>query len=144
MHRLCWIAFFGTAMSCAAENGLLPYRIEGDAIPDPLVSTAGDAMRGLEVVAGRDANCLLCHAIPGAGKRFMGDLAPSLAGVASRLSAGQIRLRVVDSIRLNPDTIMPSYYRIEGLNQVAQSWRGKPVLTAEQVEDTIAYLLTLR
>ena len=96
------------------------------------------------MVAGRDGNCLLCHALPDAGKRMTGDLAPALTGVGTRLSAGQMRLRIVDSARLNPDTIMPSYYRIEGLNQVAPQWRGKPVLTAQQVEDVIAYLRTLR
>ena len=74
----------------------------------------------------------------------MGNLAFPLSGVGARLSAGQLRLRIVDFMRLNRDTIMPSYYRIDGLNQVAAAVRGKPVLTAQQVEDTVAYLLTLR
>jgi sulfur-oxidizing protein SoxX len=74
----------------------------------------------------------------------MGNIGPPLAGVGARLSEGQIRLRIVDPVRLNPGSVMPSYYRVEGLSQVAQAWRGKPVLTAQQVEDTIAYLLTLR
>jgi len=74
----------------------------------------------------------------------MGNLAPPLVGVGARLGEGQLRLRIVDSIRLNPQTIMPSYYRVDGLNRVAAAWRGKPVLTAQQVEDTVAYLLTLR
>ena len=74
----------------------------------------------------------------------MGNLALPLSGVASRLDAGRLRLRLVDSMRLNRDTIMPSYYRVEGLNRVGAAWRSKPVLTAQQIEDTIAYLLTLR
>jgi len=74
----------------------------------------------------------------------MGNLAPPLAGAGARLDEGQLRLRIVDSMRLNPQTIMPSYYRVDGLNRVAAAWRGKPVLTAQQVEDTVAYLLTLR
>ena len=82
--------------------------------------------------------------VPGIGKRVMGDLGPPLSGVGARLSAGQLRLRIVDTQRLNPQTIMPSYYRIDGLNQVGAAWRGKPVLTAQEVEDTVAYLLTLR
>jgi sulfur-oxidizing protein SoxX len=131
-------------MNCAAAGELAAYRIVGDAIPEPLAGRTGEAARGREIVAGRDANCLLCHAMPAAGKRFMGDLGPSLAGVASRLNAGQIRLRIVDSTRLNPETIMPSYYRVEGLERVAEPWRGKPILNAQQIEDTIAYLLTLR
>ena len=92
----------------------------------------------------RDGNCLLCHALPETGARFMGNLAPSLSGVGARLSAGQLRLRLVDSMRLNRDTIMPSYYRVDGLSQVAQAFRGKPILTAQQIEDTIAYLASLR
>ena len=86
----------------------------------------------------------MCHAAPETGVRFAGNLAPSLSGVGSRLTGGQLRLRLIDSMRLNRDTIMPSYYRVEGLNQVGATWRGKPVLTAQQIEDTIAYLLTLR
>ena len=122
----------------------MPYRVDGDAIREPLVSVTGDVERGREVLLGRDGNCLLCHAVPETGARFMGNLAAPLSGVGARLSAGQLRLRIVDSTRLNPDTIMPSYYRISGLNRVAEAWRGKPVLTAQQVEDTVAYLLTLR
>lgn len=127
-----------------APHALVPYRVEGDAIREPLASLAGEAARGREVLLGRDGNCLLCHAVPETGARFMGSLGPPLSGVGARLSEGQLRLRIVDSMRVNRDTIMPSYYRIDGLNQVAEAWRGKPVLTPQQVEDTVAYLLTLR
>lgn len=95
-------------------------------------------------MAGREANCLLCHAVPETGIRFMGDIAPPLSGIGSRLSAGQLRLRIVDQSRLNADTVMPSYYRIEGLVRVAPAYRGKPVLTAQQIEDVVAYLQTLK
>jgi L-cysteine S-thiosulfotransferase len=88
--------------------------------------------------------CLLCHSGPFAEERFQGDLAPSLAGVGSRLSAGQIRLRIVDAGRVNPQTIMPPYYRKEGLSRVAPSHRGKTVLTAQQIEDVVAFLVTLK
>jgi len=71
-------------------------------------------------------------------------LAPDLSGVGSRWSAGQLRLRLVDATRLNPETIMPTYYRIDGLTRVGSAWAGKPILTAEQVEDVIAFLVTLR
>ncbi len=116
----------------------------GDAIAAPLTALPGDAARGRAVVAGRDANCLLCHALPDPELRFMGNLAPSLAGVGARLTAAQLRLRVVDSARLNRDTIMPSYYRTDGLTRVGAAWRDKPILGAQQIEDVIAYLLTLR
>jgi len=139
-------ALFGALAGCAlaAPDALVSYRVDRDAIPEPLTSAPGDPGRGREVLVGRDGNCLLCHAVPETGARFMGNLAAPLSGVGARLTAGQLRLRVVDSSRLNPDTIMPSYYRVEGLNVVAEAWRGKPVLTAQQVEDTLAYLLTLR
>jgi sulfur-oxidizing protein SoxX len=117
--------------------------VDGDAIGERLAA-AGDAARGKQVVVSRDANCLLCHSVPDSGVRSMGNIGPPLAGVGTRLSEGQLRLRVVDPLRLNPESVMPSYYRTEGLNQVAPALRGKPVLTAQQVEDTIAYLLTLR
>jgi sulfur-oxidizing protein SoxX len=145
VRRLVWAAWAAVLGACATGvSSLLDYRVAGDSIPEPLVAAPGDTARGREVVMGRDGNCLLCHAVPGLGKRVMGDLGPPLAGVGARLSAGQMRLRIVDSQRLNPQTIMPSYYRIDGLNEVAAAWRGKPVLTAQEVEDTVAYLLTLR
>ena len=146
MRALIWFAALGVAAGCATTTpgAWAPYLVEGDAIRGPLAAMPGDAARGREVVLSRDSNCLLCHAVPEAGVRAMGNLAPPLGGVGARLGEGQMRLRIVDSMRLNPQTIMPSYYRVDGLNRVAAAWRGKPVLTAQQVEDTVAYLLTLR
>ena len=146
MRALIWFAALGVAAGCATTTpgAWAPYRVEGDAIRGPLAAVPGDAARGREVVLSRDSNCLLCHAVPEAGARAMGNLAPPLGGVGARLGEGQLRLQIVDSMRLNPQTIMPSYYRVDGLNQVAAALRGKPILTAQQVEDTVAYLLTLR
>ena len=93
---------------------------------------------------GRDGNCLLCHAIAETGARFMGDLGPPLSGVGARLNGAQLRLRLVDPQRLNPDSIMPAYARTEGLTQVGKAWRGKPILTPQQIEDTVAFLGTLQ
>lgn len=141
-----WLAVLGTAAAgCTTLSAdvLVPYRVEGDSIPAPLAAS-GDPARGREIVVGREGNCLLCHAVPDAGRRPMGNLAPPLAGAGKRLNEGQLRLRVVDSMRLNPDTVMPSYYRVDGLERVAEPWRGKPILTAQQIEDVVAYLLTLR
>lgn len=104
----------------------------------------GDARRGHDIVTGRDANCLLCHSIPDPSQRFMGNVAPPLAGVGTRLSAGQIRLRVVDPTLLKPDVAMPAYHRTYDLDRVMEQFRGKPVLTAQQIEDVVAYLTTLR
>ena len=88
--------------------------------------------------------CLLCHSGPFPEERFQGDLAPSLAGVGSRLSAGQIRLRIVDPSRVNPQTIMPAYFKSEGFARVAPAHRGKTVLSAAQIEDVVAFLTTLK
>lgn len=115
-----------------------------DQIARPLTAAAGDPARGREIVAGRDGNCLLCHSVPETGERFMGNVAPPLSGVGARLTAGQIRLRVVDPTRLKPDVVMPAYFRSEGLNDVASPYRGKTILTAQQIEDVVAFLVTLR
>jgi L-cysteine S-thiosulfotransferase len=129
----------------AAQAQLRPFAIVDDAIPQSLTGAPGDPARGRAIVASRQVGlCLLCHSGPFPEERFQGDLAPSLAGIGSRLSEGQIRLRLVDSRKLDPDTIMPSYYRTDGLNRVGAAWRDKPVLTAEEIEDVVAFLATLR
>jgi L-cysteine S-thiosulfotransferase len=132
-------------VACAATPAdTVPYVVRGDAIVEPLTAMPGDPSRGREIVTGRDANCLLCHSIPETGQRFMGNVAPPLSGVGGRLSAGQIRLRVVDPTRVKADVAMPAYYRTHGLDGVAEAFRGAPVLTAQQVEDVVAYLASLR
>jgi L-cysteine S-thiosulfotransferase len=122
-----------------------PYTVVGDAIPLPLADKPGDAARGRAIVANRTVGlCLLCHSAPIAEERFQGNLAPSLAGAGGRSSVAQLRLRIVDGSRLNPDTIMPRYYRTAGLQRVAKPFEGKTILTAEQIEDVVAYLATLK
>jgi len=144
--RGAWLVACSAFVGCTtvAQDGLVAYRIERDGIDAPLTAMRGDPGRGREVVIGRDGNCLLCHAAPETGAAYMGNLAPPLSGAGTRLTASQIRLRLVDPTRLDRDTIMPAYYRVEGLHQVAASWRGRPILTAQQIEDVIAYLVTLR
>jgi sulfur-oxidizing protein SoxX len=122
-----------------------PYTIVGDAIPASLTGKPGDAARGRAIVSNRQVGlCLLCHSGPFPEERFQGNLAPGLQGAGSRSSEGQLRLRIVDASRLNADTIMPPYYKTEGLVRVAEPFRGKTVLTAEQIEDVVAYLMTLK
>jgi len=111
----------------------------------PLTAAAGDVERGRKIVLDRHVGlCLLCHSGPFPEQRFQGDLAPSLSGVGARLSAGQIRARIVDASRVNPNTIMPPYFRTENLSRVAPAYRGKTVLTAQEIEDVVAFLTTLR
>ncbi len=129
----------------ARAEPLRPYRIVKGEIPASLSGKPGDAAKGRAIVVDRQTGlCLLCHSGPFPEARQQGDLAPSLAGAGSRSSVGRLRLKIVDSRALNPATIMPSYYRTQGLAQVAKAWEGKPVLTAQQIEDVVAFLATLK
>src|SRR5437763_716787 len=134
-----------TSTGAVSPEELRPYTILGDAIPASLTGAAGDPVRGRAIVVDRRLGaCLLCHTGPFPEEKFQGTLAPNLSGAGSRWSEGQLRLRLVDPTRLNPDTIMPAYYRVEGLTRGGLAWRGKPIVTTEQIEDVIAFLLTLR
>ena len=113
------------AAASAQTPALLPYQIEGGEIRE-------------------SGNCYLCHTVPDAGTVPVGNIGPSLAGVGARASIAQLRLRIVDSARINARSVMPAYYRIEGLQQVAAAYRDKPLLTAQQVEDVVAYLAQLQ
>jgi L-cysteine S-thiosulfotransferase len=128
----------------ARAQELASYKIIGDGIPQSLTGTPGDAARGRALVLDRSTTCILCHSGPFPETRFQGDLAPDLTGAGNRWSASQLRLRLVDASRFNPETIMPSYYRVDGLVRVGRNFAGKPILTAGQIEDIVAYLATLR
>lgn len=142
--RILLVLAFMLAAQAAAAQPATP-QIVDDAIPASLTGKPGDAVRGRAIVASRSTGlCLLCHSGPIAEERFQGDIAPSLAGAGSRWSEGQLRLRIVDGSRLNADTIMPAYYRTGGLQRVARNFEGKTILSAEQVEDVVAYLVTLK
>lgn len=130
--------------ACATPGDGLRYELSNGEIRAPLTSLAPDAERGRSILVSRESNCILCHAAPETGERFFGNLAPPLSGIGKRLSAAQLRARIVDPMYFNPETIMPAYYRATGLNRVAETYRGKPVLSAGQIEDVIAYLLTLQ
>jgi len=133
------LPFLAAAVLCASAAAAQ------DGIPASLTGQAGDPARGRAIVANRQLGlCLLCHSGPFPEERFQGDLAPSLEGAGRRLSEARLRLRLVDSRKVNPDTIMPSYFRTEGLERVAPAFRGKPLLSAEQIEDVVAYLGTLK
>jgi len=134
------VRLFAIALACCAGGALA-----SDAIEVSLTGAAGNAANGMAIVADRQLGlCVLCHAGPFGDARFQGNLAPDLAGVGTRLTAGQIRARIVDPARANPQTIMPAYYRTEGLTRVAPALRGKPVFSAQQVEDVVSYLATLK
>jgi sulfur-oxidizing protein SoxX len=115
-----------------------------DEIPASLTGAKGDPVRGRALVANRQVGlCLLCHSGPFPEERFQGNLAPDLRS-AARLSEGAIRARIVDPRKSNPESIMPAYYDARGLTRVAPALQGKTILTAEQIEDIVAYLVTLK
>jgi sulfur-oxidizing protein SoxX len=125
-------------------DGLVPYRIVDGAIPTPLTAHPGDPERGRRAVLDRDAgDCTICHAMPLPQREFHGTIGPPLDGIARRTTAGVLRLRLVDPQALHPATIMPAYYKLQGLHRVLERYRDTPVLSAQQIEDIIAYLLTL-
>jgi sulfur-oxidizing protein SoxX len=117
----------------------------GDSIPASLTGAKGDPARGRAIVVDTQRGmCLLCHSGPFPEAKFQGNIGPNLAGVGRRLSEGQLRLRIVDSSKINPDTIMPPFYRVDGLRRVPPAYRRKPVLTAAEIEDVVAFLMTLK
>jgi sulfur-oxidizing protein SoxX len=130
-------AFIGVlTVGCSAQTVSIEPFIQ------PLAAT-GDSVRGREVFVSREGgHCVLCHVVPGVA--LAGNVGPSLEGVGGRFTAAQLRVRVADMTRVNADTVMPTFHRIEGLERVAPEYRGKPVLDGQQVEDIVAYLATLK
>lgn len=135
---------FLIVLAVLATSAAHAQTIVGDGMPEPLAGT-GDAVRGRAIVVDRQKGfCLLCHSGPFPDQRFMGNLAPDLAGTGSRYTVAQLRLRVAMPSHLSPDTIMPSYFATEGLHRVAKPFQGKPILDAQQIEDVVAFLATLK
>jgi sulfur-oxidizing protein SoxX len=141
-------AIMAVAAACSptlAQEGMRPYLVVGNAIPTSLTGAPGDPARGRTIVGNRQTGlCLLCHSGPFPEEKFQGTLAPDLKGAGARWSEGELRLRIVDARRLNAATIMPPYYVTDGLTRVAAAFKGKPLLSNEQIEDVVAYLATLR
>jgi L-cysteine S-thiosulfotransferase len=145
MWRRAVCVALAAASNAVAAQAIVPYAVVGDAVPAPLTAEPGDPERGRAVVASRQAGlCLLCHSGPIPEERFQGNLAPSLAGAGSRYTVGQLRLRLVDPRRVNPQSFMPSFHSDQNPSRIGANWAGKPILTAQQVEDVVTYLATLR
>lgn len=148
--KWCLLGACALASIAAADpqaSQLRSYVVDGDAIAASLTGQAGDAARGARLIQQRQKSlCVLCHAGPFPDPHLQGTIAPDLRGVGSRLSAGQLRLRIVDMKRLNPQSIMPSYYTVigGGNSRVAADWHGQPILSAADIEDLVAYLQTLK
>lgn len=140
---LTWTLLVSIAV---AQDGLdIETMISGDGIPHSLTGQAGDPGRGRDIAGNRQVGlCILCHSGPFADQRFQGNLAPDLRGAGARWSEAQLRLRIVDSRKLNRDTIMPPYYSVRGITRIAANFNGKTILNAQQIEDIVAWLATLR
>ncbi len=129
----------------ALAHDIARYEVRGDRIEAPLTAQPGDPARGRAIVANRQQGlCLLCHPAPIPEERFQGNLAPDLAGAGARYSPAQLRLRVVDPRQVNPSSFMPAFHSATNPSRVGGAWAGKPILTAQQVEDVVAWLSTLR
>ena len=117
----------------------------GDAILESLSGVPADPAAGRKIVLSRQTGlCILCHSVPFPEERFQGSLAPDLIANAATLSTGQLRARIVDADRFNPGVIMPSYYRIDHLTHVAPQFAGKTILSAQEIEDVVAFLSSFK
>lgn len=142
--QLCglFLTLLGGMIQAAAATD---YTVTDDTIQQALTEQPGNAKNGLEVFLDRDrGHCLLCHQVSSLDATFQGDIGPNLSRVGEHRSEAQLRLRLVDGTRLNPNTVMPAYFRTDKLQQIGKDYQGKTVLTAQEVEDVIAYLRTLR
>jgi sulfur-oxidizing protein SoxX len=128
----------------ARADACADFRIVGDGIPEPLAGKRGDPSRGRAVALAREqGDCTICHRLPLPARQFHGTVGPPLDRVGARLSAAQLRLRIAAPKRLNPATVMPAYCTVGGRYRVALGHVGEPILDAGQIEDLVAWLVTL-
>lgn len=146
MRLACGFLTIVLAACSDAEQGLITASmIEGDGIPRALTAVAGDPAEGRDVFANRDrGHCVLCHVVSTLEAEFQGNVGPALSDIGDRLTPAQLRLRIADYQIIRPGTLMPSYYRNHDLYQVGAEFTDDPVLTAQELEDLVAYLGTLK
>ena len=131
--------------SPASAADLIKYQINNEAIATSLTGKAGDPVNGKKLATNRKkGNCLACHSMPIPEQAFHGNIGPDLKGISSRYSEGELRLRIVNPKVFNSETIMPAFYKADGFNRVMKKFVGKTIITAQEVEDIVAYLMTLK
>jgi len=128
------------------DPGLVPYVIVDEvAIPESLTGVKGDPNKGRKLAINRKkGNCLACHSMPIPEQQFHGETGPTLYGVANRLNEGELRMQLVNSKVTNEDTMMPAFYRTFGYSRTLKKFVGKTILSAQEVEDIVSYLMTLK
>jgi len=151
MHTKYIILFIITAIifsihfnRLSAEQKNEYYKIKNNKIIKPLIEGVSNPIKGREIIISRAGNCLACHNISSLKEPFQGNIGPSLDGIGNKYSEGELRLRLVNPYYFNPNSLMPAFYRKEGLMRVARKYSGKTILTAQQIEDVISWLLTLK
>lgn len=145
---------FSAASSVSAETGPLDVEFaENGAIAESLTGAAGDAAVGAQQYSDRTlGNCAACHVnadqpdVP-----FQGNIGPALDGAATRWSEAQLRGIVSDAKHTFPGSMMPSFYKVTGFIRPGIEFTSKPadeplppIMNAEQIENMVAYLLTLK
>ncbi|MSP20853.1 MAG: sulfur oxidation c-type cytochrome SoxX [Alphaproteobacteria bacterium] len=124
---------------------LVRFTIVDNTIPEPLTDVPGDPDRGKRVVTNAsNSTCLICHKMPIPEQPDQGQIAPPLDGIGNRYTAAQLRLRLVNPKLLTPETMMPAYYRVDGLTRVQAQYQGRTIYSPQDIEDAIVYLLTLK
>jgi sulfur-oxidizing protein SoxX len=134
-------------MARAGEIAPADVAFEDMAVATSLTGAPGNPEEGAKALANRGlGNCLACHAVAALTKeQFHGDVAPALDGVADRWSPEELRAIVVDAKQVFSDeTMMPGFYSLNLGKDVRKDLAGKTILTAQQVEDVVAYLATLK
>lgn len=156
MRAIALAAGFGTASALAAWAGEVAPKdvvFEGGAIAESLSGAPGNPEEGARIMTTNAlGNCVACHAIGAMPDvQFQGTIAPPLDGVASRYSEAELRGLVANAKMTFEGTFMPAFYKTEGFIRPGAGYTGKapegelaPILTAQQIEDVVAYLMTLK
>ena len=136
----------GTVANAAGAPKLVKYKVvDENSIPQNLTGKKGDPVNGRKLAINRKkGNCLACHVMPIPEQSYHGKIGPDLNGVASRYEEGELRLRIVNPKIINEATIMPAFYRNDGFHRVMKKFNGKTIISAQDVEDIVAYLMTLK
>lgn len=140
-----------TAMADAVKPTDVVF-VEG-AVETSLSGMPGDPASGAKIMNKGAGNCIACHKVSDLSHlAFQGDVGPELDGVADRWSEAELRGIVANAKIMFPDSRMPSFYKTEGFTRLGNAYTGKahgdgevqPLLTAQQIEDVVSYLVTLK